>query len=302
MKPSDTYVNPLLTNVYLGYGGQQSFIAGELFPTVEVDKETGTYFVRNKDNLRAPSDARRGMYARANRVANGLSPASFTLEEKSLETAIPERIMRQYDDPFNPKSNAVMLVSEQLKLDKEVDLRDTLLAGLTNNNQSAAWATASTDIVGTVRTAKTSIQVNTGRKANTLVLSKDSYDAILKNTAFIDAVKYTSFPSEASLRNKLAEFFDVERVLVADAINNTAKEGQADSNAFIWSDMALLAYVNPNPVIEDTTAGLELKLRGGAYVDEWYEQDKKLQLVRANDFYDNKIVDAGAMYLFSNTV
>lgn len=300
--PRSTYVNPLLTNIYIGYGGEQNYIAGQLFPTLLVDKETGIYFVRDKENLRAPADARRGEFSRANRVTNTLTQATYTLEEKSLEHAISERVMRNAQDPFDPKKNGIMLVADKLKLDKEIDLYNTLIgASLPGLDTSNSWSTISTDIAGQIRTGRNAIQIATGKKANVAVLSKTSLDSLLKNTAFLDSIKYVSQVNEASLRNAIAAYFDVETVYIADAVYNTAKEGQNDSLSYIWSDVCLLAYVNPNPAIESTSAGYELKQADMAYADEWYEQDTKTTIVRASDFYDNKIVDTGAMYLITNT-
>jgi hypothetical protein len=304
MNPRDTFVNPLLTNISVAYSNED-YIAGKLFPTVEVDKETGLYFVVDKENLRAPADARRSEFGRANRVSNTLTQAAYALEEKSLEAPISDRVMRQYDDPFNPKANATKLVKDKLLLDKEKDLAATIAASTVSGNNldtSASWATAATDILAQIRTGRTFIQKSTGKKANTVLLSKDSYDAIMKNTAFIAAVQYTSFPSESQLRAKLAEWFDVERVLVGEAVENTAKEGQTDVLDYIWKDLAVVAYVAPNPALETPSAGYELKLKGAEFVDEWYEQEIKTTFVRNNDFYDNKVVDKTALYIITNTV
>lgn len=300
----DTYVNPLLTDVYLAYNNEESsFIAGQLFPTVTVDKETGLYFVRDKENLRAPADARRGEFSRANRVVNSLTQAAYTLEEKSLETPISERVMKQYVNPFDPKKNATLLVSDKLKLDKELDLQATILAsGAPGLDTSSSWATISTDVAAQVRTGRNSIQKNTGRKPNVAVISKVSLDALMKNTAFLASIQYVQIVNEQALRTALAAWLDVERVLVADAVQNTAKEGQADSMDYVWSDNFILAYVNPTPAIEAPSAGYELKLKDFAYVDEWYEQEIKTTFVRANDFYDNKVVDPYAMYVITNTI
>lgn len=304
MNPRDTFVNPLLTNISVAYSND-AYIAGSLFPTVEVDKETGLYFVVDKENLRAPADARRAEFGRANRVSNNLTQAAYALEEKSLEAPISDRVMKQYSDPFDPKANATKLVKDKLLLDKEKDLVTTILGSTVagNNIDSAAsWATAATDILAQVRTGRTFIQKSTGKKANTVLLSKDAYDAIMKNTAFIAAVQYTSFPSEGALRQKLAEWFDVERVLVGEAVENTSKEGQADSLDYIWKDLAVVAYVSPNPALETPSAGYELKLKGAEYVDEWYEQEIKTTFVRNNDYYDNKVVDKTALYIITNVV
>lgn len=307
--PRSTFVSPLLTNIYVGYSGEQNYVADVLFPTLTVNKETGTYFVRDKENLRAPADARRGEFDRANRVTNTLTSASFTLEEKSLESPISWKLYDQYDDPFEPKKNATMLVKDKLKLDNELDAYNTVVATASGSNTldtSASWATISTDIIGQVRTGKTQIHKTTGKKANVIVLSKLAYDAVLKNTAFIESVKYNQNVTEEGLRNALAAWFDVETVVVADAINNTAKEGQSDSLDYIWGELVVIAYVTRTPALETPTAGYKLQLeknkKTAAEVDEWSEQDIKTDFVRATDYYDNKVVDSNCFYIITNTV
>lgn len=304
LQVAKTFVSPLLTNVFIGYNNP-TYVHGRLFPTVQVDKETGIYFVRDKENLRAPADARRGEFARANRVMNNLTQSTYTLEEKTLETAISERVMNNYQDPFDPKKNATMLVADKLSLDEEIDLQATLIAAASGSNTldtSTSWATISTDIIGQVRVGQDYILKNTGKKANVAVLPRLSRNAILKNTAFIASIQYVQVVNDQALKAAMAAWFDVEEVIFADAINNTSKEGQADVMDWVWQDNFTLAYVEKNPALESTSLGYKLQQANAAYVDEWYEQDKKTTIVRASDFYDNKIVDSACMYFISNTV
>ena len=301
--PSTTYVNKLLTNVSVAYKNE-SLIADQLFPTVYVDKITGLYFVADKEALRVPSDAKRAEFGRANRVTNTLTTASYTLDEKSLETPISDIVMMNYDDPFQPKKTATELVTGKLMLDKEKDLYNTIIAAASGSNTidaSNGWSTISTDIVGQIRTGRNQIQKTTGRKANTVVISKLSLDSLMKNTAFLDSIKYAGSVNEGALRNAIAAYFDVERVLIGDSIENTAKEGQTDSMNYIWSDICVLAYVAPSAALETPTAGYTLTLKNARFVDEWYEQERKTTFVRANDFYDSKIIDSNALYVITNT-
>lgn len=302
LSPRSTYVDPLLTNVSVGYKND-SYIAEDFFKTVVVDKETGIYFVRDKENLRAPADALRGEFSRANRVDNTLTQATYTLEERSLETAISDRVMRGYSDPFDPKSNATMLVTEKLLLDNEKDLKAAILASGANNTDIAgAWATASTDIVGTVRAKANIIKKNTGHAPNVALISQDTLNVILSNDAFIESVKYTSFVNDEVLHGALAKWLGVKKVLIGAAVENTAKEGQADSLSYVWDDLFVLAYVAETPARETPSAGYRLVLNDARFVDTWYEQDIKSTIVRANDFFDNKVVDPSAMEILSDTV
>lgn len=300
--PRTTYVDPLLTNVSVGYKNEQ-YVAEKFFPTVYVDKETGIYFVKDKENLRAPADARRGEFSRANRVQNTLSEATYTLEEKSLETGISDRVMRNYSDPFNPKSNATELVTEKLLIDNEKDLKTTLLAAITETEAAGTWATITTDIVGTVRSKAALIKKATGHAPNTALIGYDTLmSGIMKNTAFLDSVKYTSMVNDEVLMGALAKWLNVKQVLIGDAVENTAKEGQTDSQTFIWDDLFILAFVAPSAAIETPSAGYRLVQKDARFVDTWYEQEIKTTFVRANDFYDNKVVDTGAIEIIANTI
>lgn len=297
----DTFVNPLLTDISVGYTNR-NFIAEQVFPTVTVEKEEGTYFVGDKEAWRNPADANRSEYARANRVANLLSTATYVLTERSLESPISERVMRNYSDPFNPKKNATNLVSQKLLLENEKDLVATILAGAGNTlNAASGWSTPATNVIGQIRTGRDTILKATGEDANLLILGKQAFDAVLENTNVVDRIKYTARASEATIMEALADFFGVERVLIGKAIENTAKEGQADAaGSYIWGNNAVLAYVPSSAALETPAAGYRLALREGRYVDEWYEQEIKTTFVRANDFYDNKIVVPTALYTITN--
>lgn len=299
----DAYVDPLLTNVSVGYKNEQ-YIAEKFFPTVYVDKETGIYFVRDKENLRAPASALRGEFSRANRVDNALSEATYTLEEKSLEAPISDRLMRNYSDPFEPKKNATELVTEKLLIDNEKDLKTTILASGANNTDIAgAWATTTTNILATVKAKATLIKKATGFAPNTALIGYDTLqNAILVNDDFKDSVKYVSLVNDEVLLGALAKWLNVKQVLIGDAVENTAKEGQTDSMSFIWDDYFVLAYVSPTAALETPTAGYRLVQRDQRAVDTWYEQEIKTTFVRATDVYDNKVVDPYAMEILADCV
>lgn len=300
MNPRETYVNPLLTDISVAYENKN--LIGELiFPSVPVDRETGEYFVVDRENQRTPADARRADLGRANRVNNDMTTATYSLEERSLETPITDRIMRNYQDPFDPKKNATNLVTGKLNLLKEKEIRTAILnSGAPGLDENGAWSTITTDIVGHVRTARNSVLQNTGFDANVMIIGKPALDELLKNTALIEGIKYTQAVSEEALINALQGYFDIPKILIGKATENTAKEGQADSMNFIWGEEAIVAYVPDAPALETPSAGYLLQLRDARYVDEWYEQDIKTTFVRANDFFQAKIVDINAMYIFTD--
>ena len=302
MNPRETYVNPLLTDVSVAYKNQ-NLIGEMIFPIVTVESETGEYFVVDRENQRTPADARRADLGRANRVSNDMTTATYSLEERSLETPITDRVMRNYKDPFKPKSNATNLVTGKLELLKEKEIRAAILAsGAPGLDENGAWSTISTDIIGHVRTARNSVLQNTGFDANVMIIGKTALDVLLTNTALIEGIKYSQAVSEEALINALQGYFDIPKILIGKATENTAKEGQTDSMSFIWGEEAIVAYVPETPALETPSAGYLLQLEDARYVDEWYEQEIKTTFVRANDFFQPKIVDPKAMYIFTDVV
>lgn len=302
MDPRSTYVNPLLTNISVGYNNP-NLIADQVFPTVIVDKETGVYFTNDgaRASMRNPADVKRPLTGRANRVNSKLTQNSFALEEKSLEYAIDKRVMDAAVDPFQPKATAVKVVTGQLAVNKEKDLVATLIGAVTPVDLGGSWSTTTTDIIGTIRTGRSDILLNTGNEANTLILSKIALDLALENAAVVERIKYTARADEATILNALKDFFGVDRLIIGKGVENTAKEGQTASLSYIWDEYVILAYITPTPGIDQPTAGYHLQLKDGRYVDEWYEQGEKSTLVRANDFYDAKVVDTSALKVWSNS-
>jgi hypothetical protein len=82
---------------------------------------------------------------------------------------------------------------------------------------------------------------------------------LLSNPQIVSRIVYAVKQSgEAALVTKdtLAQLFEVERVEVMDAIQNTSVRGTAESNAFIGGKSALLAYVPGTPGLRSPAAGL----------------------------------------------
>jgi hypothetical protein len=100
----------------------------------------------------------------------------------------------------------------------------------------------------------------------------------------------------------LADLIGVEEVLIGDALYNSADEGQTDVMSYVWGKDALLAYVATTPKIKGLSLGYTLQVTDARYVDRWDEPWVKAEFVRANDYYEPKLVAAEAGYLFKTVV
>ena len=304
MNPQSVFVDPLLTSVYVGYDNTE-LIADLLFPKVEVSKESGLYFVNDKSNLIAPGSTARALTGTANRITGTLTTDTYTLEEHTLEEWIDDRILKTYDSPFDPRRNATNRLAGQMQIEKENELIAVLAAATAGSNSvdvAGAWATTSTDIRAALATAKDTIHKATGVRPNTFVIDRPTYNAIIANTIFAGAIAYTTDKTEANMKNLMAAYFDVDRVLIAGGIKQSAASGGTGS--FLWSTkgIAYLAYVSQTPAIEEPSAGYQFVKPDMIGVDVRREEGAKSDVVRATDFFVFKSVVSDAMYRLYDTI
>jgi hypothetical protein len=127
---------------------------------------------------------------------------------------------------------------------------------------------ANGDPISDVETAKRTIKVNTGQKANVFLLSYDVFIALKKHPLIIDRIKITPGPgaydSKAINEQLLAALFGVDQVVVSEAVYNTSKESSAPSAGgaatpptmtFTMGKHAFLAHVAPAPGLMIPSAG-----------------------------------------------
>lgn len=304
MNPQTVFVDPLLTNVMVGYTNTE-LVADTIAPRIAVREESGLYFVADKSNLIVPGSTKRALTGSANRIKGTLSTDTYQLEEHSLEEWIDDRIMKTYQNPFDPRANATKRLAGQLAIEKENELITALGAATASGNVVDAtgnWVTASTDLRAQVKTGNNRIHKATGVRGNTLILDRLSYDALLSNTDFKGSIAYTSDKTEANLRNLIAQYFDVANVVIAGGIKQTAATGGTGS--FMWSTkgVAYLAYIAPSPAIEEPTALYQFYKPDMIGVDVRREEGAKSDVVRATDFYQMNVIDSDCLYKFLDTI
>lgn len=301
---SDVVVDPVLSNVSKAYSNEM-YVADMLFPGFKVTKESGKYYQYDRAKFRR-NITRRAAGAKANEVEYGLSTASYTTEDHALKEKTPFEIIRQADSALNPEMDATENITEQLLIDKEMALAssmaDTSVITTSNITLSGTdqWSDfTNSDPIDDVRTGMVAVQKQIGRKPNTMILSKLTYDKLIDHPAIVERVKYSL--GAAVTPDLLARIFDVGRVLVAEAIKNTATEGASDSMDYIWGKHAWLAYITPTARLRSITLGFTFKWEDRK-VKKWDDEDAEARFIRVNENYVQKFVAEEAAYLIKNAV
>lgn len=301
----DVVVDPALSNVSIKYTND-TFIADLVFPMVKVSKQTGKYYIYDKANLRVDKTNRAAGSA-ANEVDFGVAPTgTFACDDHALKGFVADEIQDQADAALNPLVDETETVTEKLLLDREVKAATILgdTAQMTSNTTlsgTAQWSDyQNSDPIGDIRTARTSVHTNTFKKPNTLILSKTVFDMLLDHPAIVDRVKYSALGVITA--ELLARVFQVEKVIVGEAGQNTAVEGQTDVLAYVWGKNAVVAYISPKISIKMLTLGVTFTY-ATREVKRWRDEDREGTYVRiGHDNYVQKLIAAAAGYLIKNAI
>jgi len=333
--PSAVHVNRPLTNISIAFRqAQTDFVADRVFPLVPVSKQSDLYYVydssfwfRSEMQKRAPGTESAGSDYK-------VSTASYLCDVYALHKDISDQVRANEDSPLNSDRDATEWLMQQAMLKREIDFASTYMAGGVwtfeadgvassataagsfdptdaSNNDKLHWSDAASTPVEDIRQAKRFIKTKTGMNANTLTLSQTVYDALVDHPDIVDRIKYgqTSGGPAVAGREALAAIFEVDRVLISSAVQNTAEEGATAANSFIVGKHALLSYVAPRPSIMVPSAGYTFSWRGllggseGAFQISKFRMDPlKSDRIEGEMAYDQKLVSADCGYFFDGIV
>jgi len=305
---ADVYEVKLLSNISIRHRNNQ-MIADQVFPTVTVVQEDGKYFEYERDAFRIPN-LLRADGAPAIELDWGVKKKSYSCDEFAAAKIVTDRIRRNQDAPLNMDVDTTEFLTDQILLDFEKRVRDVAFdpanyaAGhkktLSATEQWSNYGAADSDPFKHIEAGIDAIEKDAGKKANLIVLGKESYRYLRHHPDILDRVKYTS--RESVTLEILAELFDVERVLVGRAVYDTAPEGATPSLSYVWDDRCLVAFVDPKPGIKTMTLGITFRVQGFRKTKKFRVEVRGGDLIEVVDCYDAKMVSPDCGYLISDTV
>lgn len=300
----DVVVDPALSDVSIKYSNE-TYIADKIFKVMPVGKQTGKYYVYDKSNLRADKTLR-ATGSGANEVDFGLSTALFSCDDHALKGFVADEIQDQAEVALNPLIDETEVITEKLLIDREKALA-AIITSSTNITQyvtlsgTSQWSDYdNSDPIGDIRTGRTTIHKATFKKPNTIIMGKEVFDMLVDHPAVVERVKYSQLG--VITEELLARLFQVDQILVGEAGENTAAEGQTDSLSYIWGKSVVIAYIAPKVGLKTVTLGMTFtyKLRS---VKRWRDEDREGTYVRVgSDNYDQKLISAACGYLLKTVV
>jgi hypothetical protein len=256
--PEQVHVDQVLQNISIKYSNPE-YIAERIFPIVPVGKLSDKYYVynmpewfRDEAGLRAPGAV--GRYGQW-----GTGTATYACQEYNFSALLPDEVRENSDAGLDPEATSVEYATDKVLLNMERRVA-TLVQTAGNWGTSGAptyqWSDYdNSDPASDVKTKRQAVRSLTGRKPNTMVISDPVFEALKIHPLIVERlpVNVPQFVDE----NFLARVFEVQRLLVGQAIYTATVENQAGTATYtdVWSDNVWLGYVAPRPELRMPSAG-----------------------------------------------
>ena len=310
--PGDVHVNAPLTNISIAYMQKQEyFIADKVFPSVPVMKQGDRYFSYPKGNWfrteakkRAPGTESAGSGWTIDNMP------TYYADVLAIHKDVDDQIRANADPAIDMDRDAMTFVTQQCLLKRDKDWKTKYFTtGIwgTDFTPGTLWSAGGSTPIDDITDQITVIHKNTGFKPNKLVLGAPVWYALKNHPDFLERVKYTMGPAVVSTA-LLAQLLELDEVLIANAVENTALEGAADTMDFLFGKSGLLVYANPTPSLLQPSGGYTFSWTGYLGAGPSGNRMKRFRMEHLNSdrlecemAYDMKLV-ASDLGVFLNTV
>jgi hypothetical protein len=314
MPQGTIHIDTALSDVSVGYKNGV-YVAERVFPVVNVDHQTDKYYKHGKEIFTVRDDRRSpGGEARPSRWT--LSNETYYCDGHALKDFVPREHSVNGDPQLDLLTDTTEVLTDQVLLTQEANLVTALAAGMTGASLAAQTSThwdaessgvSTNDPVSIIRTQAILIAKRIGMLPNVFTVSLSVWNAIRNNTKVKGLLTGVTQLEDALITpQQFATLIDVQEVLIASSVKNTANEGQTESLDFVWGETALLSYRPPAPGRKTLSLGYTFmwnKAFGTSqaqFVNRYYWEPNLADVVEVHKYYDQKIVDSGAGCLFTD--
>jgi len=295
-------------------GEKKEFIARDILTPFGVEIVNGQYPVIPLEALLEIPDTSRAPRSAYGRGDWEFEMDTFDCSENGIEEPVDDVEAEMFDSYFAAEEVAARIAMGVVLRNHEIRVSNMLFndANFTPHALGTAWSDHATSTpMSDVKTAILAVHNACGLVPDTLVVSLQVYYHLSENQSIIDRIKYSAKNLEAAniSREALAKALGVERILVGEAMRNTAKKGQAASLAQIWSDDYAMLCVTADEDEMDLRApciGRTFQwtkdVPENIVVESYREPQVRATIIRCREFCDEDVMFPACAHLFTNVV
>ena len=315
---ASVHVNKPLTNISIAYMQmEENFVADRVFPPLPVAKQSDIYFRYERGEFNRDEMQERADGTESAGATYEIDNQPYMCKVWALHKDIGAQTRANYDNPLDPDREATEFLTHKGMIRREREwatkffnkpawtfsLDGAAARAATNlredaNNNVIHWSAANSTPIEDVDLARDTVIQDTGFRPNKLVLGHQVYTILKNHEDIIDRLNRGQTPGgpAMSTRQQLARIFEVDEVLVASAIYNSAGPGANANHQFIFGKHALLVYAAPSPGIMTPSGGYTFEWTGltgmgrGMAIERWYNRDRKADRVEINMAFTHHVI------------
>jgi hypothetical protein len=319
----DVHVDKPLTNIAIAFAQTPDmFVADRVFPVVPVSKQSDKYFTIPRGAWFRDEMKKRAPGAESQERTHEVSTDSYICDVWALHENLADQVRQNYDSPLQPEREITEGLTQAGMIRKEREWASTFftsgvwtsdltgVASTPSTNQVLQWNNDSATPIEDIRLGKCRVHGRTGYRPNVLVLGREVYDTLLDHPDIVGRVDRGQTTGTAIvMRQTLAALFELDEVLVMDAVYNSAVEGASDSFSFIGGKSALLAYRPPSPGVYVPSAGYTFSWTGlmgagalGMRMKRIRMEEREADRLEIQMAFDQKLVSADLGQYFASII
>lgn len=305
---------------------QQGFVGARLLPFFPVPEQSADYpflpfeaFMKVANDLRAAD----GTY---NENDWQWETATYSTKDRGISERIDDSLRRMYSRFFDIAEVASQIAYNTVLKNHEIRATGLCLdtATFTNAAAAVAWSTPATatplvDIKG----RSDAMFGATGLLPNVVAMGYSDWSYLTRTSEIKEAFKYSGVspfevaPIEAKLQ-MMAQYFEVDEVLVSKQVKDSAKKGQSKSVAQVWTagrvfvgrvadmpDSNNFGMAGSSANLKEPVVGRTFQWEADApipiIIEEWRNEDRRSDMVRARTHIGEVIQFAGAGQILTGT-
>ena len=259
----DQYLTSFATNYYV----EQNYLAGRVFPVIDVEKQSDKYYVFSAaEENREFSDLVQpwAPMSEPNMFELTQSEDSYFSKEYHAGFFIDSETAANEDNLLRTRERKARLLMDNMLKKRDRDWIATYLTtgvwgeDLAGTTDFVKWSDANSTPLDDVQKWKEDFEIrNYGLMPNKIVLSKDVKRHLLKNPQLLGRINGGATIASPAMVNDsiIASVFEVDEIIWADAVSNQAKHGEAENAARMVQNRMLMVHSPSETGIDVASAG-----------------------------------------------
>lgn len=259
----DEYLTSFATNYYV----EQNYLAGRVFPVINVEKQSDKYYVfdaaeenREFDNLVKKWEP----LTDPNMFELTQSDDQYFSEEYWAGFYIDKKTAANEDAILRTRERKSRLAMDNMLKKRDRDWIATYLTSgvwgedLVGTTDFTKWSDNASTPIDDIMEWKENFEIrNYGLMPNKIVISKDIKRHLLSNTQILGRINGGATIANPAMVNDaiIASIFEVDEIIWADAVSNQANHGEAENRGRMVTDRMLMVHSPMEAGIDVASAG-----------------------------------------------